>query len=120
MAISTDAGALSFAVDPTEGLTDGFLVGDDVDVSYFANADGSLSADDVEYVELDATGVVSMVSDASLTLTDDATGQLDTFSADPDAGLFEGVTPGDEVDVTYHQSAAGYVADAVDDQGWDN
>jgi len=120
LAISTDAGPLSFSVDPTEGLTDGFLVGDVVDVSYYANADGSLSADDVEYVELDATGTVTTVSNASLTLTDDATGQPDTFTADPTMGLFDGVNPGDEVDVTYHQSAGGYVADAVDDQVWDN
>ena len=35
-------------------------------------------------------------------------------------GLFDGVNPGDEVDVTYHQSAAGDVADAVDDHAWDN
>jgi uncharacterized protein DUF5666 len=118
LAVSTSSGALSFSVDPTEGLTEGFLVGDAVDVSYFQNSDGTLSADDVEYVEQDATGVVSAVSDASLTLVDDATGQPDTFSGDPDLGLFDGVTPGDEVDVTYHQSAAGLVADAVGDDAW--
>jgi hypothetical protein len=116
--VSTSSGALGFSVDPTEGLTDGFLVGDAVDVSYYQNSDGTLSADDVEYVEQDATGVVSAVSDASLTLVDDATGQPDTFSGDPDLGLFDGVTPGDEVDVTYHQSAAGLVADAVGDDAW--
>jgi hypothetical protein len=118
LAISTDSGALSFSVDPTTALTDGFLVGDVVDVSYAENPDGSLSADDVEYVEQDATGVVSSVSDASLTLVDDATGQPDTFSGDPDMGLFDGVVPGDEVDVTYHQSTGGLVADAVGDDAW--
>ena len=34
LALSTGSGTLSFAVDPTAGLTDGFLVGDVVDVSY--------------------------------------------------------------------------------------
>jgi Domain of unknown function (DUF5666) len=120
LAVSTDSGALSFSVDRTAGLTDGFLVGDVVDVSYYENPDGTLSADDVEYVEQDATGVVSTVSDATLTVLDDATGQPDSFSADPEMGLFDGVTPGDQVDVTYHESAAGYVADAVDDEVWDS
>jgi hypothetical protein len=120
LAVSTASGTLRFAVDPTAGLTDGFLVGDVVDVSYYQSSDGSLNADDVEYVELDASGVVSVVSDSSLTLTDQDTGQPDTFIGDPDLGLFDGVNPGDEVDVTYHQSAAGDVADAVDDQVWDN
>jgi hypothetical protein len=118
LAVSTDAGTLSFSVDPSEDLTDGFLVGDLVDVSYYENADGSLVADDVEYVEQDATGTVSAVSDASLTLVDDATGQPETFSGDPDVGLFDGVNAGDAVDVTYHQSAAGPVADAVADDAW--
>jgi Domain of unknown function (DUF5666) len=118
LALSTDSGTLSFSADPTEELTDGFLVGDVVDVSYYENPDGSLTADDVEYVEQDATGVVSAVGDTSLALVDDATGQTDTFSGDPDLGLFDGVNPGDEVDVTYHQSAAGLVADAVGDDSW--
>jgi hypothetical protein len=118
LAVSTDAGTFSFSVDSSEDLTDGFLIGDVVDVSYYENADGSLVADDVEYVEQDATGVVSAVSEMSLTLVDDATGQPDTFSGDPDMGLFDGVNPGDTVDVTYHQGAAGLVADAVGDDAW--
>jgi hypothetical protein len=118
LTVRIESGALSFAVDPTAGLTDGFLVGDVVDVSYAQSPDGSLSADDVEYVEQDATGVVSTVSDSTLSIVDDVSGQPDTFSADPDMGLFDGVAPGDEVDVTYHQSAAGPVADAVGDDAW--
>jgi hypothetical protein len=120
LAINTGSATLGFSVDPTAALTDGFLVGDIVDVTYYENPDGSLSADDVEYVEQDATGVVSGVSDGSLTLTDQATGQPDTFIGDPEMGLFDGVNPGDQVDVTYHESASGFVADAVDDQVWDN
>jgi Domain of unknown function (DUF5666) len=120
LAITTDSGALSFSVDPDDDLTDGFLVGDLVDVSYFQNPDGTLSADDVEYVEDDATGVVSTVSDGAVTIVDDSNGQTETFSADPDMDLFDGITPGDEVDVTYHEAAAGDVADAVGDDAWDN
>ena len=55
-----------------------------------------------------------------LTAGANSTGQADTFSADPDIALFGGITPGDEVDVTYHQAAAGDVADAVGDDAWDN
>ena len=119
LTINTGSQTIGFSADPSEDLTDGFLVGDVVDVSYYANGDGSFTADDVEYVEQEATGVVSAVSDGSLTLADDATGQPDTFSGDPDLGLFDGVNAGDHVDVTYHQSAAGLVADAVGDDAWD-
>jgi Domain of unknown function (DUF5666) len=120
LTVNTGAQTVSFSVDPSEGLTDGFLVGDVVDVSYYANGDGSLRADDVEYVEQDATGVVSAVSDGGLTLVDDVTGQPDMFSGDAGLGLFDGVNPGDHVDVTYHQSATGLVADAVGDDAWDD
>lgn len=120
LAISTASGALGFSVDPGDGLTDGFLIGDVVDVSYYQNANGTLSADDVEYVEDDATGVVSTVSDGAISIVDAGTGQTDTFSADPGMGLFDGIAPGDEVDVTYHQAAAGSVADAVGDDAWDD
>jgi hypothetical protein len=58
--------------------------------------------------------------DPTAALTDDATGQLATFIGDPDISAFDGVNPDDQVDVSYHASAAGYVADAVDDQVWDN
>jgi hypothetical protein len=120
LSINTGSQQLSFSADPDDDLTDGFLAGDVVDVTYYRNDDGSLSADDVEYVEQDALGAVSAVSDGSLTLTDQDTGQPDTFTADPEMGLFDGVNLGDQVDVTYHQSAGGDVADAIDDQVWDN
>jgi hypothetical protein len=119
VAIDTGSGLLGFSVDPASGLTEGFQVGDVVDVTYAQNADGSLSADDVEYVEQDASGPVTAVSDSSITVTDQASGTSDTITADPSLGLFDGVQSGDQVDVTYHQSAAGLVADAVDDQSWD-
>lgn len=120
VAISTDAGPLRFAVDPTAGLTDGLRVGDLVDVAYHQNPDQTPTADDIQYVEQDTTGVVTAATGDSLTLTDDATGQPITVEADPALGLFAGVAVGDQVDITYHQSATGAVVDAVDDQAWDS
>ncbi len=120
LAISTPSGPLTFSVDPESELTEGFAVGDVVDVTYSASTDGTLSAGDVEYLEQDVTGVVGAVSDGSVTLTAQATGQPVMFTADPALGLFTGVAPGDQVDVTYHQSAGGDVADAVDDQAWES
>ncbi len=120
VATDTGSGLLAFSVDPGSGLTDGFLVGDVVDVTYAQNADGSLGANDVEYVEQDASGPVTAVSDSRITIADPASGNPYTITSDPRLGLFAGVLPGDQVDVTYHQSAAGLVADAVDDQSWDN
>src|SRR6202020_259772 len=66
LTLRTARRVLSFEQDPTEGLTDGFLVGEPVDVSYQQSPDGSLSADDVEYVEQDARRVVSTVADATV------------------------------------------------------
>lgn len=120
VAIDTGSGLLAFSVDPGSGLTDGFEVGDSVDVTYAQNADGSLSADDVEYVEQDASGPVTAVSDSGITVADPVSGNSYAITANPTLGLFDGVLAGDQVDVTYHQSAAGLVADAVDDQSWDS
>lgn len=111
---SADQGALTFTVDSPE-ITSGYAVGDVVDVSYDPAADGSLDAVDVEYAEQDVTGTVSSVSAGSLTLSDDS-GNTQTFSGDSTQGVFDGVSTGDQVDVTYHQSAGALVADVVDDQ----
>lgn len=119
--ITADQGSLTFAVaDP--GLTDGFQPGDVVDVTYTQNSDGSLSATNVAYVETDASGIVTSVSSSRLTITDSSTGQSEVFIADPASGLqlstyaFDGMHVGDQADVNYHQTAAGLVADSVDDQ----
>jgi hypothetical protein len=116
LTVSTDQGPMTFAVDDPS-ITDGFQVGDVVDVSYDQLSDGSLDASDVEYSEQDVTGTVTAVSDSSLTVTDQ--GQSFTFTADPSQGVFDGVSVGDEVDVTYHMSSSQPVADAVDDQSTD-
>lgn len=116
--VSTDSGPVTVGVDPSSGLTDGYQVGDLVDVTYSQNPDGSLSATDICFVEEDATGVVSSVSSSSLTITDDSTGQPDVFQANSggveiNAYAFTGVSTGDHVDVSYHQSAGQLIADTV-------
>ncbi|HYZ81655.1 MAG TPA: DUF5666 domain-containing protein [Solirubrobacteraceae bacterium] len=116
LTVSRGTRSLRFAVGPSSGLTDGFAVGDLVDVSYAQNADGSLSADAMDYVEQDASGQVAAVSDGRITLAGQAGGEPLTIAADH--GLFDGILAGDAVDVAYHQSAAGPVADSVDDRSW--
>jgi hypothetical protein len=110
-----DQGSMTFAVDSPD-VTDGFVVGDVVDVSYLDNGDGTFSALDVEYIEQDSSGTVTAVSDGSLTITDDQTGQPETFVADPADGLFDGIAVGDHVDVNSHQSGGQLVVDSVEDQ----
>jgi Domain of unknown function (DUF5666) len=125
LTVSTDHGPVSFTVDLSSGLTDGYKAGDLVNVTYTQNGDGSLTATDLCFVEESASGKVSSVTTnaggGSLTITDDDTGQPDTFVADPQSGVqinsraFNGVSVGDQVDVTYHQSAGRLVADSVTD-----
>jgi len=116
LTISTqDQGSMTFVVDSPD-ITDGFQVGDVVDVTYLDNGDGTLDAGDVEYVEQDATGIVTAVSDGGVTVMSDDSGAPLTFTADPSQGLFDGVAVGDQVDVNYHQSGSQFVVDSVDDQ----
>jgi Cu/Ag efflux protein CusF len=105
--ISSDQGSVTFTVDSSD-VTDGFQVGDVVDVSYSQN-----NATDVQYVEQDASGTVSAVSAGRITIT--SGGQRQTFAADPSQGMFDGISVGDQVDVVYHQSSGQLVADSVDD-----
>jgi hypothetical protein len=117
LTVGTDQGPMTFTVDDPS-ITDGFQIGDVVDVTYDQASDGSLDASDVEYSEQDVTGAVTAVTDSSLTLTD-GNGQSWTFTGDPTQGVFDGVSVGDQVDVTYHMSGSQPVADAVDDQSTD-
>lgn len=115
---TADEGPIRFPVDPSLDLTEGLLVGDDVDVTYEPVPDGTLYVTEIEYVENDSTGVVTSVSGGSLTITDDSTGQPDVFVADPSEQMFAGIAVGDEVDVTWHQAAGSQmVADYVEDDG---
>jgi hypothetical protein len=113
--INAGGRTMTFSCDPEDDLTDGFAVGDLVDVTYDSSG-GSFQASDVEYVEADATGTVTAVDTSSLTLTNSDTGQTQTIVADADGDMFDGVTVGDGVVVTYHQSAGQLIADVVDDE----
>lgn len=117
LTVSSDQGPMTFTVeDPS--ITDGYQVGDVVDVTYTQSSDGSLDASDVEYSEQDFTGTVTAVSATSLTVSD-GNGGSQTFAGDPTQGVFDGVSVGDQVDVTYHMSDSQPVADAVDAQSTD-
>jgi hypothetical protein len=113
--INVGGRSMTFSCDPEDDLTDGFATGDLVDVTY-DSSNGSNQASDVEYVEADATGTVTAVDTTSLTLTNSDTGQTQTIVADPAEDMFDGVSVGDEVVVTYHQSAGQLIADVVDDE----
>jgi hypothetical protein len=110
-----DQQSMTFTVDSAD-ITSGYQVGDVVDVSYTSDSNGTLAADDVEYVEQNASGTVTSVSGGSMTITDNTTGQPETFVADPSEGMFDGITSGDQVDLTYHQAGGQLVADSVGDQ----
>jgi hypothetical protein len=126
LTISGDQGPVTFSVDPSSDLTGGFRVGDLVDVTYTKGAGGELNATDVQFVEEDTSGRVTSVTTAmgsgSLTIIDDNNGQSETFNADPSNGVqinahaFNGVSGGDQIDVSYHQSAGQLVADVVTEQ----
>lgn len=113
--INAGGRSMTFSCDPQDDLTDGFAVGDLVDVTYDSGGN-SLQASDVEYVENDATGTVTAVDSTSLTLTNSDTGQTQTIFADPTEDMFNGVSVGDGVVVTFHQSAGQLIADVVDDE----
>ena len=124
LTVSGDNGSTTFVVDDPS-VTAGFQKGDLVDVTYTQAGDGTLHTTNVQYVEQDATGKVTSVSATSVTITDDSTGQPSTFTADPNHGLqmfthaFTGVSVGDELDVSYHQSAGQLIADTVCDEAND-
>ena len=123
LTINGDGGPVSFSVDPSSGLTDGFQTGDLVDVTYTVNPDGSFSATNVAFVEESTSGVVTAVTATSLTVIDDNSGQSETFIADPSKGVqinadaFTGIPVGDDVSLCYHVSAGQLIADSVTDSG---
>ena len=110
--ITASQGTMSFIVDDPS-ITDGFLVGDQVDVTYGQLSNGKLDASDVEYNELDSLGNVSAVSSTSLTITDQTTGQPDIFTDNTGDGMFDGLTVGQQIDVTYHLNNGHPVVDAA-------
>lgn len=125
LTIDTGQGTMTYSVDPSAGLTDGYQPGDLVDVTSTTNPDGSLQAVGICFVEKQASGVVTAIttsaSGGSLTLEDADSGDSLTVYADPSSGVeidahaFNGISVGDQVSVTYHQSAGQQIADTVSD-----
>jgi hypothetical protein len=124
--IQTDAGD-TMTFQASSDVVEGFEVDDQVDVTYYREADGTLVADDIEPVDdgsadgsddVDVIGVVTAIGPSSISIQVDGGGPM-TFAADPD--LTDGISVGDHVDVTYFQDADGsLVADDVepaDDSG---
>jgi hypothetical protein len=89
-------------------LAAGFQAGDQVTVTYTGD-----QASDVEYVERTATGSVTAVSAGSLSITSGHRRRAETFVADPVQAMFAGLSVGERVLVTYHQTADGLVADVA-------
>ena len=121
--IDTGQGEQAYSVDPTSGLTDGYQSGDLVDVTSVTAPDGSQQATNISFVEEQASGKVTSVTTStnggSLTLEDVSSGNPLTVTADPAHGVqinahaFNGISVGDEVSITYHQSAGKLIADTV-------
>jgi hypothetical protein len=89
-------------------LAAGFQAGDQVTVTYTGD-----QASDVEFVERTATGSVTAVTAGSLTITSGHRRRAQTFVADPVQAMFAGLSVGERVLVTYHQTAHGQVADVA-------
>jgi hypothetical protein len=114
-------GPMTFQTDPD--VVNGVSVGDQVDVTYYQDTDGSLVADDVQpsnsgspgdgSTDQDAVGTVTAVATDGSTLTVQVDGKGPvTFQTDSD--LVDGISVGDLVDVTYYQDTDGsLVADDV-------
>jgi preprotein translocase subunit YajC len=119
----------SMTFDASTDVLEDFDVGDEVEVTYFTDADGTFVADDIEPAgngddpgsdELDASGTVTAIAASSISVQVDGGGAM-TFQADAD--LLDGFGVGDRVDVTYFEGDDGsLIADDIeplDDSGDD-
>jgi hypothetical protein len=123
--ITVDAGAgnggvQTFSVgDPA--ITLGYLAGDSVDVSY--EQDGNqYVADTVSYNDSPTSGVVGAITNLgggfySVTMTDDYSGDSETFYAPEDLLDGQGVQIGDDLSVSYYQATRGLTLDYLEDDG---
>lgn len=123
--ITVDAGAADGGIQTfrlsDSSASEGFIVGDSVDVTY--EQDGIyLYADDVEYNDTQTSGVVQAIAPAAtgfdtITLIDDYSGQSETFFVPVDLIDGQGIQLGDDVDVSDYQAARGLTLDSLDDNG---
>jgi hypothetical protein len=123
--ISVDAGlgnggVETFAVDDP-AITDSFLVGDSVDVTY-EPWDNQTAADQIAYNDTETSGVVTAMGAAgtgfeTVAMIDDYTDEPETFYVP--VALLQGqdVQLGDDLDVSYYQAARGLTLDSLDDNG---
>jgi hypothetical protein len=109
---SSGGGSMTFGAGVE--LTAGFILGDQVDVTYNPSG-GSLLASDINYQSQDAIGTVTAVSTGSVTIVLSDSGQVQTFTDDPTNGTFDGISVGDQIDVTYHLSSGLPSIDSVSD-----
>jgi hypothetical protein len=123
--ITIDAGAgnggvQTFVVDDP-AITDGFLVGDSMDLTY-EPWNGQVAADQLAYNDTDTSGVVNALTPAgagfdTISMIDDYTGAPETFDVPVDLLQGQDVENGDDVDVSYYQAARGLTLDSLDDNG---
>jgi hypothetical protein len=105
------------------GLLDGVGVGDKVKLTY-TKAAGTLTARAISVTAspqpAEATGTVTALAgdDSGFTIQTTA-GQTLTFSTGADPGMLDGVSVGDQVDVTYVQVGSTLTAQELDDQTTD-
>ncbi|HEX3615773.1 MAG TPA: hypothetical protein VHU61_04495 [Solirubrobacteraceae bacterium] len=115
-----DGGVQTFAVDDP-AITDGFLVGDSVDVTY-EPWNNQTVADTISYNDTETSGVVTSLAPAgtgfeSVSMIDDYTDAAETFNVPVALLDGEDVQVGDDLDVSYYQAASGLTLDSLDDNG---
>jgi hypothetical protein len=108
----TNASGQAQTFDASVDLTNGFLIGESVAVTYDPS---SGVAWDVECNDIDAIGQVTFVDGGEIVIVNSTTGLPQTFTDDPANGSFDGINVGDQVDVSYYYSSGKVVVDSVRD-----
>lgn len=115
-----NGGPMTFTVDDP-AITAGYLVGDSVNVTY-EPWNGEVTADQVSYNDTQTSGAVTDLAAAgsgyeTITMIDDWTDESETFYVPVDLLQGQDVQIGDDVSVSYYQSALGYTLDWLSDNG---
>jgi hypothetical protein len=117
---SGNAGTQTFSVEQPS-ITSGFLVGDDVNVTY-AQDGTTFVAKAIAYYNSLTSGVVTALAQAgsgfdTITLTDDQSSQSETFYVSAAVLQGQGALVGDDVSISYYQAARGLTVDHLHDNG---
>jgi hypothetical protein len=110
----TTAGGGSASFNATLDLTSGFVLGDQLDITY-TQSGAVLVAGDLAYYDQDAIGTVTSIDAGSVTIELSGTTAVQTFTDDPMNATFDGISVGDQIDVTYHLSSGQPAVDSVND-----